>query len=107
MVLLLDGQVVSYLQDGLAEVTVKMDKSKSVYYVDEGGSSEYIDCTYDEKSQILKYTVDHFSIFMIVEDEESDIEFALPYIYIVLAEFLLIPLGVLAYYRRLKRKNTV
>ena len=107
VVLLLDGQVVSYLQDGFAEVTVKMDKSKSVYYVDEGGSSEYIDCTYDEDAQILKYTVDHFSIFMIVEDEEFDIEFALPYIYIVLAEFLLIPLGVLAYYRRLKRKNTV
>ena len=105
VVLMLDGQVVSVLQEGLAEITVKIDKpSASVYYVDEGGTSEYIECTYDEETQIVRYKVDHFSIFMIVE-EEDDHKDVLPFFYIALAELLLIPLGVLAYYRRIKRKG--
>ena len=107
VVLMLDGQVVSALQEGLAEITVKIDKSNvSVYYVDDGGSSEYIECTYDEETQIVRYMVDHFSIFMIVEDEDDHSD-VLPFFYIALAELLLIPLGVLAYYRRLKRKRGI
>ena len=105
--LMLDGQVVSVLQEGLAEITVKIDQSKSsVYYVDEGGSSEYIECSYDKDTQILTYKVDHFSIFMIVEEEDGHKD-VLPFFYVALAELLLIPLGVFAYYRRIKRKGSM
>lgn len=105
VVLKVDGEVVSVLPNGSAEISIGIDgSSKSVYYVDDSGSSEYIECVYDEDTQTVRYKVDHFSIFMLVEEEKSHAPIW-PYIAIVLAELLLVPLIAAIVYRRRKKKE--
>ena len=105
VVLLLDGKVVPNLQNGWAEITAKFDKdSPSVYYVDEDGSSENIECRYDGETLTVKYRVDHFSIFMIVE-EKGDYGDVIPFVYITLAELLIIPAVLALIIRRWRRKE--
>lgn len=95
---------ISELGEGLAEVRIKNgNRSAEVFFVNVDGSSEFIDCYYGKDNSIV-YVVDHFSIFMI-EEEKSDNGFAWPYVIIVIAELILIPLLAILYYRRRRRKE--
>ena len=106
VVLKQNGQIVNVLESGFAVISVKIDiDSAAVYYVDEGGSSEFIRCSYDEGTQTLEYKVDHFSIFMIVEEGKGVHVPAWPYILVSFLVLILLPSLLLLAYRRRRKEE--
>ena len=104
--LTLNGNVIDKL-DGQAEVSVNPGLSAvSVFYIERDGTMELVPCSYDPVSGKVTFMVDHFSIFMI-EEESEDNSFAWPWVLFVVAEFILITVVAIIWYRRRRKNETI
>ena len=105
--LTVDGKEVSEL-NGYAEISLdpELVKNGKVMLVNDDGTVEELPVRVDPITGKVSYLTNHLSIFMIQEEEpEDEYEFAIPYMWITIAEFMLIPAAAFAVIRHWRRKN--
>ncbi len=88
---------------GLADISVLTDQDDAlVFYVADDGTMTRIDSTYEYDRELIDFSVDHFSIYMISEEKEIIVkDFAYCFVILVITLILMfLPLIYIRWYER-------